>query len=70
MKALIHWAENKSICRTLLIQNYFGEKTDKDCGVCDVCSKKESLHQSSILEMLKKHLLVYRKDIHSLLEFF
>jgi len=32
----IQYAENKA-CRSLTLVQYFGEETDKTCGICDVC---------------------------------
>jgi len=37
LKELLAYVENKSICRSLLIQQYFGEKAHEPCGKCDVC---------------------------------
>ena len=42
VNAIIKYAENKTQCRSLIIQEYFGEKTTKPCGVCDICSKKQN----------------------------
>jgi len=32
----IQYADNKA-CRSLTLVQYFGEETDKTCGICDVC---------------------------------
>lgn len=42
VNAIIKYAENKTQCRSLIIQEYFGEKTTKPCVVCDICSKKQN----------------------------
>tara|TARA_R110002050_G_scaffold1319_2_gene9663 strand:+ start:2218 stop:4140 length:1923 start_codon:yes stop_codon:yes gene_type:complete len=41
---IIEYAKNNKICRTLQIVNYFGEKGDFSCGICDNCvqNKKEN----------------------------
>ena len=38
--SMIEYAENKEICRSRVLLNYFGEKNAKDCGRCDICLKK------------------------------
>ena len=44
-KSVILFAENRNQCRTQIIQRYFDELTDEECGVCDVCinRKKKTL---------------------------
>ncbi len=37
---VLRYAENKTECRSLLIQRYFGEKTDTPCGHCDICREQ------------------------------
>lgn len=36
-KSMEMYARQNLICRTQFIQEYFGEKTDQDCGICDCC---------------------------------
>ncbi len=42
IETIIDYASNDSICRTKVISDYFGEKLNEDCGVCDVCIKRAS----------------------------
>ncbi len=62
IEAMTRYAENNSICRTRIFQEYFDEVTYINCGTCDVCinaKKKENMHdaldvtKSKILENLK-----------------
>ena len=40
---VIEYINEPNICRTRLLLRYFGEKSDEDCKVCDIClQKKES----------------------------
>ena len=34
---LLGYVEAASGCRSLILQRYFGEKTDEVCGKCDLC---------------------------------
>ena len=34
---MVAYAENDSRCRSLMLQEYFGDRDDRECGVCDVC---------------------------------
>ena len=35
--AMLEYAKAKDHCRSRMLLEYFGEKTSKDCGQCDVC---------------------------------
>ena len=43
-KKIIQYAKNNKVCRTNQIVEYFGEVSDLECGICDVCiqNKKEN----------------------------
>jgi ATP-dependent DNA helicase RecQ len=67
IKAVIEFIELKKGCRSIFLLNYFDEKTDKTCGICDLCqSKKEEKMnpevalkvRSKILENLQKNVFV------------
>lgn len=38
--AISHYAEQNEICRSKLLLTYFGEKETNNCGICDICLKK------------------------------
>ena len=41
--SMIDYAENNDVCRSRVLLIYFGEKDASDCGVCDVCLKKNEI---------------------------
>jgi ATP-dependent DNA helicase RecQ len=43
LDAMLHYAEERSICRTVTLVEYFGEKLEKPCGICDVCLQRKKL---------------------------
>ena len=50
LQAVIHYVNEKMVCKNKLILNYFGEKTTVDCGICSFCiTKKIKKKDSSIL---------------------
>ena len=53
LKAVKFYVSEKDICRTRLLVKYFGEKTDEDCGICDVCTdrKKSTLSSRNFSEI-------------------
>ncbi|MFN4145906.1 MAG: ATP-dependent DNA helicase RecQ [Runella sp.] len=40
-EAVIQYMQHSSRCRTQLLQQYFGEHTDQECGICDNCLAKK-----------------------------
>lgn len=62
-EAVIHYAQQTARCRTLVLLDYFGEISDRNCGVCDVCirgkregSQSENFirHRLKIIEAVVK----------------
>ncbi|WP_339923240.1 ATP-dependent DNA helicase RecQ [uncultured Cyclobacterium sp.] len=46
---IIEYAKNNKICRTLQIVNYFGEKNDLYCGICDNCIQNKKDNNRAII---------------------
>ncbi|MGQ3013239.1 MAG: RecQ family ATP-dependent DNA helicase [Flavobacteriales bacterium] len=46
MEAMIAYAERTDKCRSRLLTEYFGENDTSDCGMCDICKKKDRLEFS------------------------
>ncbi|MDR2085729.1 MAG: RecQ family ATP-dependent DNA helicase [Dysgonamonadaceae bacterium] len=75
VEAVIHYGSSDIECRSRMLLQYFGEKSAKDCGHCDVClSKKRSeagdsaMNQiiQSVLNLTEQDEIALDKLIHSL----
>ena len=42
IESVLDYIKNDSICRSLQLLHYFGEKSKKNCGICSVCMAKAS----------------------------
>lgn len=56
--AVIQYAEQQSLCRSVVLQNYFDEQTATPCGVCDVClSRREQYDASTVLVEVEAEIM-------------
>ena len=53
-ESVLHYINEKKVCKSKLILNYFGETTTTDCGICSYCisKKKKASDNSSISEKI------------------
>ena len=65
---MIHYATQQSICRSVVMQQYFGDSEATPCGVCDVClQNKRRSHTDrktlvdTILHTLKSNSMTARE---------
>ncbi|MFV5686243.1 ATP-dependent DNA helicase RecQ [Flavobacterium sp. GB2R13] len=42
LKAVLFYVNEKKVCKSKLILDYFGEKTNVDCGICSYCITKKN----------------------------
>lgn len=57
VQAVLNYIKTDSICRNKQLLNYFGENTDRNCGICSVCKENIFEHsRGSISEVSKKIL--------------
>ncbi|MCX6285274.1 MAG: RecQ family ATP-dependent DNA helicase [Bacteroidetes bacterium] len=71
IEAMIHYAETSNKCRSQQLLAYFGEKTSKRCGRCDVCVERNKLGLNEmefdgVLKLIKPVLKIGSADIGSL----
>ncbi|WP_018475545.1 RecQ family ATP-dependent DNA helicase [Echinicola pacifica] len=62
VRAMIAYAQNEQMCRTLQLLEYFGEESDLPCGICDVCVQKKKNSE------LSTHLMDLRERLFQTLE--
>ena len=74
-EAMLRYAHNEEVCRSAMIEDYFGGEADKDCGVCDICltRRKRSAQQTlsleeQILQMITEEESLTLRDVTSRLQ--
>ncbi|KAB1154331.1 RecQ family ATP-dependent DNA helicase [Flavobacterium luteum] len=65
LDAVLHYIQEKSVCRSKLILNYFGEKTDSVCGVCSYCISKNSKKRNTTTTTEAIIILLNKGDLNS-----
>jgi ATP-dependent DNA helicase RecQ len=48
LEKMLQYVQSKEICRSLMIQHYFGEQEHRPCGRCDVCIGRHKTKVSDI----------------------
>jgi len=57
-RQMVQYAKQNHLCRTQYIQEYFGEKTEGRCEICDVCiQRRKSLTPDIVVDKLKDRIL-------------
>jgi ATP-dependent DNA helicase RecQ len=66
------YIQNKKVCRSLQILDYFDEKSIQKCGICDVCLSEKKLKNNNlsaiILSILKEKTSLTSQEINQHLQ--
>lgn len=63
IRAMARYIRDDETCRQLLLMEYFGQKEDKPCGICDVCiGKKKRLHREERKSLEERILQVLARQ--------
>lgn len=75
IKEMVNYLTNTRLCRSLIIQEYFGENSIKNCGKCDWCLSEKKNHRflldwdqirSNIMDKLQDKNLTPEEIVNSL----
>lgn len=61
IESIISYVKEDNICRSRMLIDYFGQKVETDCGICDICIRNRNNSNSSSRQ------LTVRNHIHELL---
>jgi ATP-dependent DNA helicase RecQ len=61
LKSVLNYINEKKVCKSTLILNYFGEKTNDDCGICSYCITKKS-RTTDIARLSKKIIALLKTE--------
>ena len=53
---MLNFVSDNSICKSILISNYFGEENAKACGICSYCTSKNKSEPKSVSESIQSLL--------------
>jgi ATP-dependent DNA helicase RecQ len=56
-KAMAAYVTQATQCRQQVMQHYFGEEAERDCGVCDVCIGKRKQQNEQSLKQYREQVL-------------
>ena len=64
-ESVLQYINEKNICKSKLILHYFGEKAEKDCGICSYCISKKTKGSDTSLILDKIIGLLKIQDLNS-----
>ena len=64
-ESVLQYINEKNICKSKLILHYFGEKAEKDCGICSYCISKKTKVSDTFLILDKIIGLLKIQDLNS-----
>lgn len=57
VKAMLDYVENESVCKSMQLLAYFGEKNTEPCGICSVCINFKKHKKPQGLKSIKKQII-------------
>lgn len=61
LKSVVQYISEHKVCKSKLILNYFGEKTNDDCGICSYCIAKKST-TTDMFKLSKKIIALLKTE--------
>lgn len=57
VSAMLNYVKNDSVCKSMQLLAYFGEKDIKPCGICSVCTSSKKSNKPEDINSLKKRII-------------
>ncbi|GAA4940714.1 ATP-dependent DNA helicase RecQ [Algibacter agarivorans] len=57
VKAMLDYIKNDSVCKSMQLLAYFGEKDMKPCGICSVCMNSKKRNAPQDINTIKKRII-------------
>ena len=57
VKAMLDYVENESVCKSMQLLAYFGEKNTEPCGICSICINFKKHKKPQDLKSIKKQII-------------
>jgi ATP-dependent DNA helicase RecQ len=57
VKAMLDYVENDSVCKSMQLLTYFGEKKIEPCGICSVCANTKKVSPPQDIKTIKNRII-------------
>ncbi len=57
VKSILDYVENNTVCKSMQLLAYFGEKDIKSCGICSVCAETKKSDKPQDINTIKKRII-------------
>lgn len=58
VKSVLNYIENTTVCKSIQLVTYFGEKTAEPCGICSVCASQQSTPSKKEAILISERILL------------
>ena len=62
VKAMLDYIENDSVCKSMQLLTYFGEKDTKACGICSVCINSKKREKPQDINIIKNQVIEFLEN--------
>ncbi|MFT5248943.1 MAG: ATP-dependent DNA helicase RecQ, partial [bacterium] len=62
VKSVLNYINDDTICKSVQLVRYFGEKSAEDCGICSVCASQESTPSKKEIQLISGKILLLLEE--------
>tara|TARA_R110000787_G_scaffold86285_12_gene184144 strand:- start:22784 stop:24682 length:1899 start_codon:yes stop_codon:yes gene_type:complete len=62
VKSVLNYINDDTICKSLQLVRYFGEKGAENCGICSVCASQKSTPSKKEIQLISENILILLEE--------
>ena len=62
VNSVLNYINNNSVCKSVQLVGYFGEKSTDKCGICSVCASQKSSPSKREIQLISEEILILLEE--------